>query len=71
MDLILTVNEPQKQACGVGAKTRVRVGRSRPLWPETESQLLPIKHADSGSSPEPKRRLVKFLLNDYLSSRKY
>ena len=32
-----------QQGCGVGVETGVGVGRSRPFWPESESELESVK----------------------------
>ena len=36
-------NHISKQGCGVGVETGVGVGRSGPFWPESESELEPVK----------------------------
>ena len=33
------------QGCGVGIEAGVGVGRSRPFWLESESELEPVKFA--------------------------
>ena len=38
-ELVSLRHQSRHQGCGVGVETGVGVGRSRPFWPESESEL--------------------------------